>query len=160
MLSVQHDSMNVFYSTWWLKDIIFHKSFSFLRGFFQLQSCWFISDRCFERSTYFMFSPRKCLHQSSILPTYHIFLRTFIFWLRLYTSFHFATVSHFSLKKCFFKKLKTSLEACFSNRTFMLLQIGFMKWEQNRYNDKNNDHINVSWMASNLKQNCQKSQKN
>ena len=66
----------------------------------------------------------------------------------------------FLLKNVFLKNSKSLWKHVFSNRTFMLLQIGFMKWEQNRYNDKNNDHINVSWMASNLKQNCQKSQKN
>ena len=104
MLSVQHDSMNVFYSTWWLKDIIFHKSFSLLRGFFQLQSCWFISDRCFERSTYFRFSPRKCLYQSSLLPTYHIYLPTFIFWLRFLYKLSFCDCFTFFFKEMFFKK--------------------------------------------------------
>ena len=118
MLSVQHDSMNVFYSTWWLKGIIFHKSFSLLRGFFQLQSCWFISDRCFERSTYFRFSPEnaytKVLFCLLIIFTYLLLFFDYGF----YTSFHFATVSHFSLKKCFLKKLKTSLEAYFFKHDF------------------------------------------
>ena len=101
------------------EGIIFHKSFSLLRGFFQLQSCWFISDRCFERSTYFRFSPRKCLYQSSLLPTYHIYLPTFIFWLRFLYKLSFCDCFTFFFKEMFFKKTQNLSGSIFFQTRFL-----------------------------------------
>ena len=116
--------MNIFYSMWQLKDVVFSESLSLLWGFFNRHIVVFFEISALKEvrilrylhsnSAVLMLSSKLKLSYTILLHTWKTFVDRFFIIKLVLCSLFFECATLFFINEIFFKKKrKTSLKACF-----------------------------------------------